>query len=233
MTSAQLFDGKPHNKKSGTAWGLCLIILLNYFLLDRLFRGAIEDVEVIHVKRDLRLLTNAQIRAWVDASDEGILPTHKIQEDLIAHQLGNVYLDRYFFRIDVRWDEFRVVDILGANAKDDVFADMSLEGLGFLSRDRHSEIACIHNQLISIFTELAGEEVHGWRADEAGYEKVVRVIVQMLRRIKLLQNAFIDDGDTGSHRHGFRLVMRNVNECSLQTLVQLVDLRPHCHAQFR
>ena len=104
--------------------------------------------------------------------------------------------------------------------------------MAFLGRDRHGEIARIHDQFVPIFSQFAGEEVHGGGADETSHEKVVRVIVQMLRRIKLLQNAFIDDGDTGCHRHGFGLVVGHVDECGLQALVQLADLRPHCHAQF-
>ena len=38
-------------------------------------------------------------------------------------------------------------------------------------------------------------------------------------RIELLENAFVDDGDTGSHRHGLGLVVGHIDERGLQTLM--------------
>ena len=57
------------------------------------------------------------------------------------------------------------------------------------------------------------------------------MIVEFRRRAKLLDNATIEHRDTRSHRHGFRLVMGDIDKGGLYTLVDLRDLRARLHAQ--
>jgi hypothetical protein len=60
-----------------------------------------------------------------------------------------------------------------------------------------------------------------------------RVIVQLLRRIDLLQDAILHDGDAAGHGHGFHLVVRHINEGGGQALVQAGELGARLHAQLR
>ena len=54
------------------------------------------------------------------------------------------------------------------------------------------------------------QQVHGGRADEAGHEGVVGVVVQAPRAVHLLQHAVAHDGDPVAHRHGLDLVVGDV-----------------------
>src|SRR6266566_4320363 len=62
-------------------------------------------------------------------------------------------------------------------------------------------------------------EIHRRGADEACHEEVRGMIVEFLRWANLLDDASIEKGDAGAHRHGFHLVMRHVNERRLDALV--------------
>ncbi len=72
------------------------------------------------------------------------------------------------------------------------------------------------------------DEIHLGRADEARNEQVAREIIQVLGGIVLLDNAVFHNDDTVAHGHRFGLVVGNVNEGGLETLVQAADLRTHC-----
>ena len=64
-------------------------------------------------------------------------------------------------------------------------------------------------------------------------EQVGRIIVQVLRGIDLLDEAVLHNDDAGAHGHSLGLVVGNVDEGGLQTLVQLGDLGAHLRAQLR
>ena len=49
----------------------------------------------------------------------------------------------------------------------------------------------------------------------------------------LLQLAFAHHGDAVAHRHGFDLVVRDVDSGHAEPLLQAADLGPHLHAQLR
>ena len=75
------------------------------------------------------------------------------------------------------------------------------------------------------------EEVHGRAADKTGHENVGGVGVEHLRRIDLLDDALVEHANARTHRHGLNLVVRHVDECGLQPLVQLGDLRARLDTQ--
>ena len=52
-----------------------------------------------------------------------------------------------------------------------------------------------------------------------------------LRRVDLLQQAFIDHRDAGGHGHGFHLIVGHVDKGGLELLVQLADIGAGLHAQ--
>ena len=85
---------------------------------------------------------------------------------------------------------------------------------------------------ISTLFDAALEKVHRWRADKAGHEHVVRIVVKRYRFIDLLDHAIFHDHDPVAHRHGLHLVVRDVNHCRIQSVVELGNLGPHLDAHF-
>ena len=79
--------------------------------------------------------------------------------------------------------------------------------------------------------DCARQEVHRRRSDEARDERVRRAIVELERRADLLDDAIAQDHDLVGHRHRFDLVMRDVDRSGAQSLVKLLDLGAHLHAQ--
>ena len=51
--------------------------------------------------------------------------------------------------------------------------------------------------------------------------------VQLGRAVDLLDEAVLHDDDAGTHGHGFRLVVGNIDEGGVQALVQLADFNTH------
>jgi len=79
----------------------------------------------------------------------------------------------------------------------------------------------------------AGNEVHRWRADEAGDEPGARRVVQVVRRADLLDDAVVHDHNPVGQRHGLDLVVGNVDRRHWHFLVHPLDLSAHLHAQLR
>jgi hypothetical protein len=79
--------------------------------------------------------------------------------------------------------------------------------------------------------DLAVDEVHGRRADEAGDEEVGGTIVDGLRRVELLDGAAVHDGDPVGERHGLDLVMGDIDRRHAKLVLEMLDLRPHGHAE--
>ena len=79
--------------------------------------------------------------------------------------------------------------------------------------------------------DLALEEIHRRRADEAGDELVVRLVVEFERRADLLDDAVMHHHDLVGHGHGLDLVVGDVDRGGLQPLVQFLDFGAHRHAQ--
>jgi hypothetical protein len=77
-----------------------------------------------------------------------------------------------------------------------------------------------------------GEQVHRRRTDEAGDEGIGRAIVEFVGSGELLQLAEPQDGHPVAHRHGFHLVMGDVDGGGAQSALQCGDLSTGLHAQF-
>jgi len=100
-----------------------------------------------------------------------------------------------------------------------------------LLRHVQPEAARIDLHLAVALHQRGVEEVHARAADEAGYEDVRRVVVQVLRRIDLLQHAVLHNRNARGHRHRLNLVVRHVDKGRRQALVQLGNLGPRLDAQ--
>ena len=81
--------------------------------------------------------------------------------------------------------------------------------------------------------ELGLDEVDRGRADEAGDELVLRLVVEHLRRVDLLQAPGVHHRDAVAHRHRLDLVVRDVDRRHVEPPLELVDLGPHLHAELR
>src|SRR5687768_3135297 len=109
-------------------------------------------MDIVHVKCDSRLFTDTQIRAWVNAGDKSILPADQIEEDFIAHQFSDIDLDSDLFRVNIRGNKLRIVNVLWAYTEDDVFAHMAFIGFGFLRRNFYRKITGIHYNMTIVFS---------------------------------------------------------------------------------
>ena len=76
------------------------------------------------------------------------------------------------------------------------------------------------------------EKIHARRADEAGDEGVVGVLVKFQRSADLLDPTGAQHDDPARQRHRFDLVVRDIDHGGFQLLMQPRDLEPHLHAQF-
>src|SRR3712207_1554708 len=77
------------------------------------------------------------------------------------------------------------------------------------------------------------DEVHGRRADESRDEDVIRSVVHPLRRVYLLHHTVFEHHDPVGHRHGFGLVVGDVDGGGADPVVELGDLRAHLHPEDR
>src|ERR1019366_6521514 len=156
----------------------------------------------------------------------------------LAHHCGNVgaaYLAEYL-RIGaggLDHHDFRVhpvgpdQKVFGAHADDNLAP--------FLRRrsrcGKEQAVGHLHLQTGAVPDQLALEEIHRRRADEAGDEQVRRVVVEFQRRADLFGLAGVHDHDLVGHGHGFDLVMGHVNGGGGEPLVQLLDLGAHLHPE--
>jgi hypothetical protein len=76
-------------------------------------------------------------------------------------------------------------------------------------------------------------DVHRRRADEAGDEDVGRTVVEGARRVGLLQQPVLEDGDAVAHGHGLDLVVRDVDGGDAEPALQGGDLRAGLDAELR
>ena len=88
-------------------------------------------------------------------------------------------------------------------------------------------------QLRLAAAELRRHEVHRRRADEAGDEEVLRLLVELRRRADLLQDPGPHHRDPVAEGHRLGLVVGDVDRRRLQLRLQFRHLGPHLHAQLR
>ena len=80
---------------------------------------------------------------------------------------------------------------------------------------------------------MAREEVHRRRADEAGHEEVLRVVVELARRVELLQDPGAHDGHAVAEGHGLGLVVGHVDRRRAQAVLEARDGGAHLDAELR
>ena len=83
----------------------------------------------------------------------------------------------------------------------------------------------------SAFDHLGRQHVHPRRTDETGHEEVGGVVIQIQRRPDLLDAAGLQHDDLVGHRHGFDLIVRDIDHGRVEFLVQARQFDPHLAAQ--
>ena len=142
-------------------------------LADSLLAVLVEDVHVVHIEDHLDLIADLVARAWVHPGDENLLAGLQIDEDFIAHQFGHIHLGVDRLGRDAGRGESGVVDVFGADAEDDLLAGVRHEHIHWSSGICTLKVPPSTCSLAVVFAQLGREEVHRWRADEAGDEQVV------------------------------------------------------------
>ena len=80
-------------------------------------------------------------------------------------------------------------------------------------------------------TRSASNRFMAGRADEAGDEHVLRLLVQVARGADLLQQAVLEHGDAVTHGEGLGLVVGDVDGGDAEATLQRGDLRTGLHAE--
>ncbi len=80
--------------------------------------------------------------------------------------------------------------------------------------------------------DVAGDEVHRGAANERGDELVGWPLVDVHRAVDLLDDAAVHEDDAVAERHGFDLVVRDVNNRRFEPQVKASDFGPHLDAEF-
>ena len=193
----------------------------------------IEQVHLVHVDHQVDLFAGPRLRARIDAGDELLLAGQQVQVDFVAHQLGDIHLGGHRRRRDAGRLVLGGMHILGPDAEDDLLALARHVHLALVLGHQQLEGAAVDEHLAVLLHQRDVEEVHRRAADEAGGEDVARMVVELLRRVDLLQQAVLQHGDAARHGHGLHLVVGDVDEGGAQALVQLADVGAGLHAQFR
>ena len=90
----------------------------------------------------------------------------------------------------------------------------------------------ITNNFSVLFKNFYSQEVH-WRcSDEACYELVDWVIVEIKWSTNLLDNTIFHNNDFCTQCHSFNLVMSYINHCCLKSVVKSSQFRTHCYTKF-
>ena len=127
-----------------------------------------------------------------------------------------------------------IVDVFRTDAHVYFLADVIAGHALNLTRRHANGVGAEHGKhAVAALFQLYLEYVHLRRADEAAYEQVCRIVVQILRGILLLHHAVLHHHDARAHRHSLGLIVGDVDEGGLQLLVQLRDFGARLYAQLR
>ena len=96
-----------------------------------------------------------------------------------------------------------------------------------LFRQMHTRSSKGDKVALIVLVQARIKEVHLGRADEARHEKVGRMVEHLLRRPDLLDKAVFHDDDAVPKRHGFGLVMGNIDESRVNALAEFDDFGAH------
>ena len=75
------------------------------------------------------------------------------------------------------------------------------------------------------------DKIHLRRTYKTCYEHIARVIIQIWRSIKLLNDAVFHYNYSVCHSHSFRLVMGYINKCCFKPFMKQCNLRAHLGAE--
>ena len=244
-----LLRGERNERGRNFVFGRDLVTLIAR--QQRHFGNAVEQMDVAGIEREFDHFAAVDDAARIDLGDHvgriaddrrDLFAFHEV-EFAVDLRFGAEFFDdfdeRFHDCVGRSGDEvFFIMDIFGADAENDGFARI---GIIFDIADARFDRFRKKNLVLDEFDirfalllrDRCGEEVHLRRSDKAGDELVDRIVVQVLRRIDLLHEAVFHNDDTGTHRHGLDLVVRDVDERGRKAGVQFGDLRPHLGAQLR
>ena len=120
-------------------------------LADGVLSFLVEDVEVSHVESHFDIHSKRVVRAGIHAGDvAGVIASVEVHEDLVTHQLGDLYLGIHNCGDDPLRLEVRVVNIFGADSKGDRFANIGLEEIFLFIRDLKLEGTAVKEDVLTI-----------------------------------------------------------------------------------
>ena len=211
--------------------------------MDKALLGIfVEDMETVVLDCDLDAVAGASGRAIGNAGNKVDVAAVYILKNFSAHKLGYVDVG---FNDRIRESGHRsgvVMQTFGTDADNNVLADIILDsGIGSffgsnleISVYRVVEvfrIAELRIYAVGALLKKRVDEVHLRSADEAGDKEVGRIVVEVLRSVDLLDKTVLHNDYSGRHGHSLDLVMGNIKEGSLETLVNLGKLGPHLGAE--
>ena len=167
---------------------------------------------------------------------------HRLAADLeVGDHLGAERLDVLDRRVQPAFArraglDRRVLEVLGPDAHGDRAADVAVE-VGWVGQrvglEAQELVAEVGDEVAVLAVQLRLEEVHRRAADEARHEQVGRRVVELHRRVDLLQHAAAHQRDAVAHRHRLDLVVGDVDGRRLQLVLDAGDLGAHLDAQLR
>ena len=158
-------------------------------------------------------------------------PTEIAMDDLVmAEKLDDVRFRLESFLRIAKMD----FDVLGANPKGQrlLFPPFQATRLIWAQGKRRHKLPLLRENMEFPLAITTGKEIHLGGPDESGDEEIRGVVIDLARRPDLLDMAAIHDDDPIRHRHGFRLVMGDVNRNGPDPFVDLDDLGTHLDAEF-
>ncbi len=207
---------------------------------EALARRRREDVGLARSRHDVQLGALVRNLAAVDADDQ-VLDLAADLGGAVDVAVGAELLD------DIDRDGQagrRVRALLGQRLRGGAVLLDDLEVLGAyahrhrgvaLGGGRGQRVAVDRDDAVAELHAAVGDrhldEVHRGGADEAGDEEVGGAVVHVARRVDLLEQAVLEDGDTVAHRHGLDLVVGDVDRRDAQAALQAGDLRTGLDAE--
>src|SRR5918996_4390055 len=191
-----------------------------------LLRFGIEDVKLLHGYGERDGVADADLLVGRQQGHDLVALGLGVDELLAAEVLDDVHLGREAHR--VIFSAVRQHDVFRPEADEHVRAVGTGVGRAGLVAREH-QLGAAEDEVLALGRR--GREVHGRRADEPGDEDVHRVVVELLRRAHLLEEAVAHHRDAVAHRHRFDLVVGDVDGGRAQALVKARDLGAGLHAQ--
>jgi len=212
--------------------------LARYDRLQQIQAGIrIEQMRQLAVEREMHLIAKPETEALFGGQVHRSDPQYAV---LAAR--GNVdvqFAAHHFGNVDLRRDRALVAvvdqhDVLRTDAEHDLHRldALVLQCLLHLLRQIDERVFEMHDIFAARHGEFRIEEVHLRRADESCDEEVRRMVEHILRRADLLDEAVLHNDDPIAQRHGFRLIVGNVNERGVDLLAEFDELSAHLVTEF-